>query len=345
MGEVPGIAWEPVSQFFARQVPGGGVPLSFELISGGRSNLTYHVSGGEQEWVLRRPPLGHVLPTAHDMAREYRVLSALAETEVPVPRTFALCQDEAVNGAPFYVMEYTPGVILHEGLPPGFATTEDERRRIGSAMVEALVRLHAVDYEAVGLGDFGRPAGFIERQLRRWSQQWERSKTRELPIIDELIAILRARLPVSPAPTIVHGDYRLGNMALAPDTPDRILAIFDWEMATVGDPLADLGYTLIYWGEEGDPPGALGDGRNQAVSAQPGFMTRAELVAEYAERSGRDVRAVPFYEALAFYKLAVISEGIQARFLKGKTVGEGFADAGNTALRLIERGLEQARKL
>jgi aminoglycoside phosphotransferase (APT) family kinase protein len=345
MEDVPGIAWESVSRFFAKHVSEGDAHLSFELIAGGRSNLTYLVSGGDRQWVLRRPPLGHVLPTAHDMAREYRVLSALADTEVPVPGTYAICQDESVNGAPFYVMEYTPGVVLHEGLPPGFATTHDERRRIGRAMVKTLVGLHAVDYAAVGLADFGRPEGYVERQVRRWSEQWERSKTRELPIIDELIRILRAKIPVSCAPTIVHGDFRLGNMALSPEQPDRVLAIFDWEMATLGDPLADLGYTLIYWGEEGDPPGALGDGRNQAVSAQPGFMTRAELVAEYAERSGREVSAIAFYEALAFYKLAVISEGIYARFLKGKTVGEGFGDAGGTALRLVERGLEQARKL
>ncbi len=333
----PGIDAAGVGRFFAAQVPGGDVPLRFALISGGRSNLTYRVSGGGRDWVLRRPPLGHVLPTAHDMAREYRVLTALAETDVPVPRTFALCEDAAVNGASFYVMEYRPGVVLNEAIPDGYAESAAGRRAASLALVDTLVRLHAVDAEAVGLGDFGRPAGYLERQVRRWAQQWERSKGRDVPEIDALAERLPKALPASPAPTIVHGDYRLGNLALDPDDPGRVVAVFDWEMATLGDPLADLGYALIYWGEEGDPPQQRTG--TMHLTARPGFLSRAALVAEYARRSGRDTSAIDFYQALALYKLAVISEGIAARFRQGKTVGEGFDRYELQSQHLARRGV------
>jgi aminoglycoside phosphotransferase (APT) family kinase protein len=290
--------------------------------------------------VLRRPPLGHVLPTAHDMAREHRVLAALADSEVPVARPIALCADPAVNGAPFYVMEDAPGVVLTDRLPDGYATTAAERRRIGEALVDVLVRLHAVDVEAVGLADFGRPAGYLERQVRRWAQQWERSATGPLPAIEELQRRLAAALPASPAPTIVHGDYRLGNLALDPDDPGRVVAVYDWEMATLGDPLADLGYTLIYWSEPGD----AGDGRTlPSVTAAPGFLSRAELIERYARGSGRDVAHVDFYQVLALYKLAIISEGIYARWKMGKTLGEGFETLGRAAGPLAERALAIAR--
>jgi aminoglycoside phosphotransferase (APT) family kinase protein len=334
-----GIHLDNVSRFFDAHVPGGQCPLSFELISGGRSNLTYLVRGGGHEWVLRRPPLGHVLPTAHDMAREYRVLSALATTSVPAPRPIALCEDASVNDMPFYVMQYCPGVVLAQEIPAGYAPTPEDRRRISLALVDTLVGLHAIDYRAVGLEGFGRPEGYLERQVRRWSEQWQRSQTSALPEIDELIRRLRAALPQSPAPTIVHGDYRLGNMALDPHDPGRIVAIFDWEMATLGDPLADLGYTLIYWTEAGDPPPSGGVGTASTFTATPGFFTRAEIIAEYARRSGRDVEAVDFYQVLALYKLAVISEGIYARYLQGKTLGEGFAGMSRAAGPLVQRAL------
>jgi aminoglycoside phosphotransferase (APT) family kinase protein len=276
------------------------------------------------------------------MAREYRVLSALAGTDVPAPRTYALCEDPAYNGTPFYVMEYKSGVIITAELPAGFAETAKERRRLSIGLVDALVRLHAVDYEVVGLGDFGRPQGYLERQIRRWGEQWERSKTRELAGIDELARRLRAALPASPAPTIVHGDYRLGNMMLAQHDPGRVEAILDWEMATLGDPLADLGYTLIYWGDATDPPDQRAVGSIQAVTAQPGFLSRAELVEEYARRSGRDVAAIDYYQVLATYKLAIINEGIYARYLKGQTVGEGFEGYGESTTRLVGRALALA---
>jgi aminoglycoside phosphotransferase (APT) family kinase protein len=341
--ELAGIRRDAVERFFAAHVPGGAGPLRFSLISGGRSNLTYLVEGtavveggAGRRWVLRRPPLGHVLPTAHDMAREHRVLAALADTDVPVARPLALCTDPAVNDAPFYVMEHVTGVVLADRLPEGYADTPGDRRRIGDAMVDVLVRLHAVDFRAVGLADFGRPEGYLERQVRRWAQQWERSRTGPLPAIEELQRRLAGALPASPAATIVHGDYRLGNLALDPADPGRIVAVYDWEMATLGDPLADLGYTLIYWTE----PGERTDGRLlPGVTTAAGFATRAELIERYARASGRDVARVDFYQVLALYKLAIISEGIYARWKMGKTLGEGFESLGRGAGPLAERAL------
>jgi aminoglycoside phosphotransferase (APT) family kinase protein len=249
-----------------------------------------------------------------------------------------------VNEVPFYVMEYRPGIVLAEGLPAGFAATDVARRSIGMALVETLVHLHAVDYPAVGLEDFGRPDGYLARQVRRWSQQWERSKTGDLAEIDELIRRLNAALPASPPATIVHGDYRLGNMALDPGDPGHVIAVFDWEMATLGDPLADLGYTLIYWMEASDAASSVGVGSVSTFTALPGFLTRAEIIEEYARRSGRNVDAVDFYQVLALYKLAVISEGIYARFLQGKTLGDGFDNLGRAAAGLAQRALAIAER-
>jgi aminoglycoside phosphotransferase (APT) family kinase protein len=333
--DVPGIRADAVASFFRTHVPGGDVPLSFELISGGRSNLTYRVHGGGTTWVLRRPPLGHVLPTAHDMAREYRVLAALAPTDVPAPRPVALCEDVAVNDAVFYVMDYRPGVILHDSLPAGFAGDAASRGRIAAALIETLVRLHAVDYRAVGLEGFGKPDGYLARQVKRWATQWEGNKTAELPAIEELLRRLAASVPTSPAPTIVHGDYRLGNMALDPHDPGRVVAVFDWEMATLGDPLADLGYTLMYWPEPGEPvPSAV-----MPISTLPGFPPRATLIQEYARRSGRGVDHVDFYLVLAFTKLAVIAEGIFKRFTMGKDAGTSGDFSLRAAAPLAERAL------
>ncbi len=334
---IAGIRRTGVERFFAERVPGAAGPLRFSLISGGRSNLTYRVEDDDGRcWVLRRPPLGHVLPTAHDMAREYRVLSALAETDVPVARPIALCDDPSLNDAPFYVMEYAAGVVLDDSLPSGYAVREVERRRIGEALIDVLVRLHAVDVEGVGLTDFGRPDGYLERQVRRWAQQWQRSQTGPLPEIDALAQRLARALPPSPAPTLVHGDYRLGNLALDPADPGRVVAVYDWEMATLGDPLADLGYTLIYWAEPGDPSA----GRDlPSVTAAPGFARRADLVERYTRASGRDASRVDFYQVLALYKLAVISEGIYARWKLGKTLGDGFESLGRAAAPLAERAL------
>ena len=337
-----GIKYEAVSRFFAENVPGGDVPLTFSLISGGRSNLTYKVAGGGQTWVLRRPPLGHVLPTAHDMAREYRVLSGVAKVNYPAPKPIALCEDSSVNDYPFYVMEYRDGVIIADELPAGYAETPERRKDIGHALIKTMVELHAIDYEAVGLGDFGRPEGYLERQVRRWAEQWQRSETRPLAEVAELIKRLKAAIPESPAPTIVHGDYRLGNMMLDRNDPSRVVAVLDWEMCTLGDPLSDLGYTLGYWGEAGDTESQIKARPTSSLTAVPGFHTRRELIDEYGRLSGRDVSAIEFYQVLAYYKLGVITEGIHARFLAGETVGEGFEGYGERTENLMRYALEIA---
>jgi aminoglycoside phosphotransferase (APT) family kinase protein len=339
MNEVPGIRRDRVEAFLREVLPDAGPDFAFELVGGGRSNLTYRVRSGERSWALRRPPLGHVIATAHDMSREYRVLSALADTPVPVPRPIALCEDAAVNDAPFYVMEFCDGVVLQDAAPPGFADTPERGRAISEALVDTLVTLHAIDPDAVGLGDFGRPQGYLERQVRRWSKQWESNRTGELPEIEQLLARLARALPESGPGSIVHGDYRLGNMALDRDDPGRVVAVFDWEMATLGDPLADLGYTLIYWVEAGDPDDGLGVSR---ITAEPGFFTRDEITRAYAKRSGRDVGAIDFYRVLALTKLAIISEGIYKRFQLGKTVGAGAGDTARVTGRLARRALSIA---
>lgn len=339
----PGIAYPAVARFFRENVPGADGDLAFTLIGEGRSNLTYAVTCGRQKWVMRRPPLGHVLPTAHDMVREYRVISAMDAQGFPVAHPIALCEDPAVNEYPFYVMSFADGRILTFDDHAGYAEMEPEREKIGHALVDTLVQLHAIDYQAAGLGDFAfKPEGYLERQLRRWGEQWERSKTRDLPEVDELSRRLRKALPPSPPATLVHGDYRLGNMVLAHDDPGRVVALLDWEMSTLGDPLSDLGYTIMYWGQEGDPELRLLSNEESRVTARPGFLSRDELVAEYARKSGRSVEHIEFYEIFANYKIGIIMEGIHARYLAGETVGDIFDDAGEVAAWMLENGLAVA---
>jgi aminoglycoside phosphotransferase (APT) family kinase protein len=310
-----------------------------ELISGGRSNLTYLVTSGDQEVVLRRPPLGHVLPTAHDMAREFTVISALQGSDVPVPATLHLCTDQDVLGVTFYVMELVHGHIVRTEFPPGYASSSEDKHRVGQTLVSTLVNLHAVDWESVGLSEFGHPEGFMARQIRRWKQQWERSMTRPLPMMDDLIARLEADLPESPAPTIVHGDFRLDNAILDERDPGTILAVLDWEMSTIGDPLADLGLMLVYWPQRDDMSEFRDSFGAITATAAPGFPTREEVIEQYARESGRDVSKVYFYWAFGFFKLAVILEGIHARFLQGKTLGEGFESIGERVSPLVMLGL------
>jgi aminoglycoside phosphotransferase (APT) family kinase protein len=339
-----GIDLAGVSRFMEERVPGARGPFTVELISGGRSNLTYAVTGPTGSWVLRRPPLGHVLPTAHDMAREYRVLAALADTDVPVPRPFALCEDVSVTGAPFYVMERRSGVVLHEALPPGYAPTPADRRRISEALIDTMAALHAVDWRAVGLEGFGRPEGFMARQVRRWAEQWERSKTRELPAIERVRDWLAARVPPSPPPTVVHGDMRLGNIMLAADDPGRVVAVLDWEMSTIGDPFADLGWLLACWAEPDDPPAWIEGLSPNLPMLAPGFLTRRAMLERYVQRSGRDAAYLDWYIVFGLYKMAVIVEGIHARYLKGQTVGEGFEVYGRRVPLLAETAWTLAQR-
>jgi len=317
-------------------------PLHAELIAGGRSNLTYVIGDGEREWVLRRPPLAHVLPTAHDMAREYRVISALDGTGIPVPHAVLHCEDPSVIGAPFYVMGRVAGHVVRDTLPEDWPHTPETRRAMSTALITTLAALHEVRPEDVGLGDFGRPAGFLERQLRRWWSQWEASTTRELPEMEGLRRRLEAGLPQSGPPGIVHGDYRLDNVILAAEEPGRVAAILDWEMCTLGDPLADLGLLLVYWADpaESDEDRALLS--LSAITAEPGFHRPDEVIQVYASESGRDLGALEWYVALGHYKLAIIAEGIYARFLMGATVGEGFEIMGERVPRLVRRALDRA---
>jgi aminoglycoside phosphotransferase (APT) family kinase protein len=316
-----------------QRLPGliSGTPTA-EVVQGGRSNLTYVVSDERSRWVVRRPPLGHVLPTAHDMKREYRVISGLYPTDVPVPRPLLLCEDPDVLGAPFYLMEFVTGTPYRSDKELVSLGTE-RTTKIADALVDTLVDLHAVDPAAVGLGDFGRPEGFLERQLRRWKKQLDGSRSRDLPGIDELHDRLVAALPVSPEPTIVHGDYRLDNVLV--DADDRITAVLDWEMSTLGDPLTDLALLVAYADRDKVSLPFVSN-----ASAAPGYPSIDEVVARYAERSGRDVSALNWYVGSAFFKLAVILEGIYYRFSKGQTVGAGFESVGAGVVPLVAHGNE-----
>ena len=308
------------------------------LISGGKSNLTYRVACDAGEVVLRRPPLGHVLPTAHDMVREHRVLQALDGTAVPVPRVLHLGSADGPLGVDFYVMERVLGHVCRNALPPGYADGPEPRAAIGAALVDVLADLHAVDPAAVGLEGFGRPAGFVERQLRRWSKQWDASKTDELPALDELRDELVRTLPPQRAAAIVHGDYRLDNTILHPTLPGRIVAVLDWEMSTLGDPLTDLGTLLAYWSEAADDAVVAAARVMAPVTAAEGFPSRAEIVERYAARTGFDVSGVEWYQAFAYFKLAVVCQGIAARAAGGAMLGSGFDDAQRIVAPLVAAG-------
>jgi aminoglycoside phosphotransferase (APT) family kinase protein len=317
MGVTRGIDEAPVSAWLAAHVADVVPPFSFALIAGGRSNLTYTVTDAAgRRVVLRRPPLGHVLATAHDMAREHRIISALVGTAVPVPTTFALCTDTEVNGAPFYVMSYVDGVVL-DSPEKSKAIPELLRRDVAFDLVDVLAELHLVDVDAVGLGDLAKRTGYVERQLKRWSAQWRDSRTRELPAIEEVEDGLRARIPVQQAVTIAHGDYRFGNCLVDP-AAGRLTAVLDWELCTLGDPLADVGYLRVYWTDPGD----LASRPNDPTGAG-GFPSYDELLARYEARTGFDLSRIDYYVAFSCWRLAVISEGVYARYLHGAMADDG----------------------
>jgi len=308
---VQGIDVAKVSGWLADNVAGARAPFSFQLIAGGRSNLTFLVTDDNGiRYVLRRPPLGHVLATAHDMAREHRIISAVGETNVPVPATLGLCTDESVNGAPFYVMDFVDGVVL-DNAEKAEILDKSLRRPASFNLIDVLCELHDVDIDAVGLGNLAKREGYIERQIKRWSTQWENSKTRELPEIDEVVRLLSTKVPRQQDVSIAHGDFRFGNV-LTDVTTGRIAAVLDWELCTLGDPLADLGYIGVYWSD--GPASAL---RANDPTPAGGFTTYRELVERYATKTGRDVSGVDYYVAFSCWRLAVISEGVYARYLHG----------------------------
>ena len=328
----PGLPLAALERHLRQALPGllQG-PLSAQLVAGGRSNLTYLLTDGRARWVLRRPPLGHVLETAHDMGREHRLLTALSPTDVPVPNPLLLAGPDVI-GAPFYVMEFADGQVLRDRvqlarLDAAAATA------LADELIDVLVRLHRLDPERVGLGDLGRPAGYLERQLRRWSRQLEASYSRDLPELTRLAERLREQLPVSQANAIVHGDYRLDNVVVDPGR-GHIVAVLDWEMATLGDPLADVASTLVWWDGIRGP-----DSPVAAVPADvPGYPGRDHLLAAYGRQSDLDLAPLPWYLGFAFFKIAAIFEGIHFRAQQGLTVGEGFERLGDMVPPMIERG-------
>ena len=335
---VIGVDVPRVSEWLTRNVDGLTGPFVFEAIEGGRSNLTYRVTdAAETQVVLRRPPLGHVLATAHDMAREHRIISAVGTTDVPVPTTLGLCEDESVNGAPFYVMSFVEGEVLDS--PERAAhMTPDSRREAAFHLIDVLAELHAADIDEIGLGDLAKRDGYVERQVRRWSKQWEQSKTRELPAVDEVARRLAAAVPEQQSVAIAHGDFRFGN-CLTDTGTGRITAVLDWELCTLGDPLADLGYLGVYWAG-----GDLARARHNDPTGLEGFPTYDEIVGRYADRSGLDVGGIDYYVAFSCFRLAAISEGVYARYIHG-AMGDGASpellDTFRTAVEeLADRALE-----
>lgn len=337
MSELKGLDLGALAAWF----PGAGIApqgeLTGTLIAGGKSNLTYAVTDGASEWIVRRPPLGHVLATAHDMGREYRVMTALQGTDVPVPVTYAMCTDHDVIGSDFYVMERCLGTPYRrkEEL---IALGEERTRMISERLIDTMVALHLVDPAAVGLSDFGKAEGFLARQVERWNKQLKASYNRDLPLADALYEQLHATVPAESTTGIVHGDFRLDNLLV--DENDQPTAVLDWEMATLGDPLTDLALMLVYnrLGEE------LGGDAVTDVSLAPGFLTETDIVLRYATASGRDLSNFGFYIGLAVYKLAAILEGIHFRYLQGQTVGPGFDRIGEGIVPLLDAGLKAIKE-
>ena len=318
-------------RYLARALPSPPGPVKAELVSGGKSNLTYLVTDGVHRWILRRPPVGQVFTGAHDVSREYRVMNALRGTPVPVPRAWLRCIDDAVIGAPFYLMDEVVGTVLRA---PDMVSvlTEPDRRRLGYALVDTLAALHNVSAAAVGLADLGRPDGYLRRQLDRWARQYRQIKTRELPHIEEIIGSLSDSMPENHGASIVHGDFRLDNVIVDAADPGKIVAVLDWEMATLGDPLADLGVFLSFWDEPGTPFNPITGG----LTAFPGFPSAAEVIERYSRQRGVTADRIDWYRVFAQFKLAVILEQIHARHLRGGTFGEGFDEVGAMVITLLD---------
>jgi len=335
----PLLILEPLLAFLDAQndseLFGGGEDTTIVAIGDGHSNETFHVTRGGAEFVLRRPPRPPIPPSANDMLREARVLTAL-HGHARVPRVLAVCDDETVIGAPFYAMELVEGVAVIDAMPPALDTPE-HRRASGEELIDALVELHAVDWRAAGLEGFGKPEGYLERQLRRFGGLWEHNKTREIGAVETVGAWLAANLPDSPASTVVHGDYRLGNVLLAEAAPPRITAILDWEMSTIGDPLADLGYLCTLYVDRTDPP--LGKFELSSVTRDDGWPLREELVARYEERSGRSMSDIRWYQVLALWKSVVFMEGNYKRASAGQSDDPYVAQFGDGVVELAQRAL------
>lgn len=342
--ERPLVDPDSLGRFLDDRVTGDG-PFEVERHRAGHSNETFFVRRSGHEWVLRRPPRGAFLPTAHDVLREYRVLTALKDTSARVPRTILACEDDEVIGVPFYLMEKVNGFVVRDALPGYLQTDEAARRPVGGELIDALAELHAVDWRAVGLEGWGRPTGYLDRQLKRWTGQLSLTMplTRPLPELEEVGRWLQERKPESGPSTIVQGDYKLDNVMLSTEGPPRLVAILDWEMATIGDPLADLGWMLSYWREPGDPEDPVLASHTE-ITRLPGFSPRAELIDRYRERTGRSPTDVVWYTVLAVWKAAILLEGSYARHLSGVTDDPFFAELEQGVPALARRALDLARK-
>ena len=329
----PLLVLDPLIEFLAANQLEAPADLTATPIGDGHSNVTFALSTGV---ILRRPPRGPLPPSAHDVLREARLLRALAPTNVRTPAVLAVCDDVELIGAPFYVMEQVKGDVVTTELPEPLDNPE-QRARIADELIDALVELHAVDWTSIGLEGFGKPEGYLQRQLRRFLGLWEHNRTRELPQVEEVAEWLRTNMPESPPATIVHGDYRLGNTMLASGAPARLIAIFDWEMATIGDPLADVGYLMLHWIQPGDRTGRFA---LQNVTSQPGFPSRPEMIARYEERSGRSMQALAWYVTLAIWKAIVFMEGNYKRAISGATDDPYLKSFGEGVIELADRALE-----
>jgi len=331
-GRPPLLVTEPLEAFLDEHGIGSGA-IDVSPVGEGHSNVTYLATRGDAEFVLRRPPRPPIPPSANDMLREARVLRAL-QGQAPVPRVLAVCEDPAVIGAPFYVMERVDGHVVTSEVPAALDSPED-RRRMGQQLVDALVAIHGVDWRAAGLEGFGKPTGYLERQVRRFTGLWEHNRTREIPAVEHVGRWLAGNMPDSGPATVVHGDFRLGNVMFAPEAPARLVAVFDWEMATIGDPLADLGYLCTLWVDREDPP--LGMFELSAVTRQEGFPLRGELLARYEERSGRSMTDIRWYQTLALWKSVVFMEGNYKRAVSGMTDDPFLEAFGDGVLELAAR--------
>jgi aminoglycoside phosphotransferase (APT) family kinase protein len=334
----PLLVLEPLEQFLRGCELEAPADLDATPIGEGHSNVTFALSTGV---VLRRPPRGPLPPSAHNVLREARLLKALEPTPVRAPKVLAVCDDPSVIGAPFYVMELMEGEVITTKLPEPLDNPE-ERNRIADELIDQLVELHRVDWQKIGLEGFGKPTGYLERQLRRFLGLWDINRTRELPQVEQVGNWLAENMPQSPPATIVHGDYRLGNTMFTGEPPARLVAIFDWEMATIGDPLADVGYLMIHWTQPDDQVGSFS---LQSVTSLPGFPSRAEVIERYEQRSGRSMQALSWYVTLALWKAIVFMEGNYKRAVEGstddpylKSFGEGVVELANRALEVSRRG-------
>lgn len=310
------------------RLPGTDQPLHVRQFGGGAANLTYLLDYGNHQYVLRRPPLGPVAPGAHDMGREFRVLHALHRAYPLAPQAYLFCEDENIIGAPFFIMERRHGLVVRTKLPAGYATIPDAPQRICAALVDALAALHAVDYEAIGLGQLGKPAGFIHRQVHGWYRRWQAAHDDPLPLMEQIYSWLCENLPPDAPGTLVHNDFKLDNVMLAAEDPGRVVAVFDWDMCTLGDPLSDLGALLTYWTEPADPPELQAIARTFMPTGDPRFWTRAQLAERYAQRSGRDLTHLRFYHVLGLFRVAVIIAQIYIRYRRGQTQDQRFAAFG-----------------